>query len=383
MEKFRLMPKTDAYFARTFMKYFLLCFVSLLALVVVGDLFQRGDEFAYFSKKSEYGNWAVIYIIIQYYLVYAPQLVLRFMLPLVMLLAAVITVTSSLVHNEYTVLRSAGISMQRALLPVLVPAFLIGMGIHLTRDLYLPFLVGKSHEISTTIRPRNARPLSLVVRDGKELQSISMGHFDDDGYAHNLRIEVRDLEKLQQGQDSFQAYTAHAAALRPRGMIDVPEGDTRELQWMPTASPRLVKYGRYARFETTWEEPIPTVITPAMLERQVLGEAIMTWDDLTKLADDEIDVRLEMHRRRAAPWAGMLLSLLGIVVALKQALRGGQSDYIKNIVKAILLCAGYYILNETFVSFGQSETLGPLLAVWMPVFIIGGFGGYIYKHLGW
>jgi len=272
--------------------------------------------------------------------------------------------------------------MQRALLPVVVPGLLVCYGIEESRDWFLPLLLRKSHEIASTVRPRGARPVALVLRDGTEIQSICMGHFDPYGYAHNLRIEKRDAEAFALGSEAFEVHGAHLAILQPRPMIDVSADDNRRWWWVPQTESSYRRFGRWIREQAAaWSEPVPTWVTPAMLERQVLGEAVMTWEDLQMLAGDELNVGLEISRRRSEPWTAALLLLLGLSLVLRSTVYGSETSYTRNIIIGIILCAGFYILRAGTFSLGESETLPPGLATWLPAIVLGMAGVYTYQRL--
>ncbi len=378
----KLLPRADWYFGRTYLAYLGLCFAALLALVAIADLFQRADEFFAYARKTEIGSGPLIAIVFQYYLARAPSMIIQHMLPLIILLAGVITATAASAANEYTALRASGVSVQRALLPMLILALLAGHAVQWGRDLFLPYLLRKSHEIASTVRPRDARPIALVLRDGDMLESISMGHFDHQGYAHNLRIERRKAATFQRGEMAFDLYTARKAALQPRSLVDEDEEDARRSQWNPSPGARFRRFGRWVRGSASdWSKPVPTWVTPAMLERQVLGEAVMTWQDLELLAGEELDVRLEMWRRRSEPWAAALLLLLTLSLVLRRALRGAETSYTQNIIVGILLCGLYYVLRTGLFSLGESEWLPPLLATGLPAVLLAVPGIWLYQRL--
>lgn len=384
MQHLRLLPRTDRYFALTFLRLFVLVLLALLSVLVVADLFQQYDEFVKYAEESEADRIFIYAMLLQYYATFAPAMLIQYLLPMVFMLAAVITVTSSCVHNEYTVLRSSGVSMPRGMAPILLMALLLGYGVQLLRETTLPFLLRRAHAVSTTIKPKGAKPIALVLRHDGVIRHISMGHFDfyENRYvARNLRIETRDENAFYGGQADFVAYTAWEAYLQPRTDPDREAGDDRDLQWKPSRKGLIWDYTHAGYTKTGWSDPVPTFITPGMLERQVLGEAVMTRGDLSRLSGEDLEVRVEMIKRSSEPWALAALLLLGLSLVLRLSTSGRDASYIINVVIAVGLCAGYYVLRNVGIGLGQSEALNPLLAGWLPVLLMGGVGAWLASRL--
>ncbi len=378
----RFLPQIDRYFVRSYALMTLLCACATMALITVGDVFQKMDEFTEYAETGNYGLGVVIWLLVKYYAAFAPSSLLEWLLPLVLLISGVIIVTVTSINNEYTALRAAGISMQRAMLPILVLTLLIGYAVSLSRDMVQPHLLRKASEINSIIRPRATKPLSLPIRDGDEIHFITMGHFDGKtGTAYNLRIEVRNAKDFYDGKESFIAYEAAKAYLQPRtDLVDADRDDDRELQWFPDDKSVKLTQWAYKRTKDVWKEPIPTYITRAMLERQSLGESVMTNDDLNRLSDD-LDVQIEKQKRRSEPWVGVVWVLVGLSMVLRQTVAGQEANYVKNMVIAILIAAVIFITRFSCLSMGQDETIGPFLAAWLPNIVFGGIGIWLFLDL--
>ncbi|MBN2713157.1 MAG: LptF/LptG family permease, partial [Planctomycetes bacterium] len=110
---FNILPTTDWYFTRRFLSLFALVFLALVVVIICADLMQKSDEFSRYANESGKGTMVVIAMIIEYYLTFAPAMVFQDMMPLVTVLAGVITVTTAAIHNEFVVLRSSGVSLVR------------------------------------------------------------------------------------------------------------------------------------------------------------------------------------------------------------------------------------------------------------------------------
>lgn len=392
MPDLRILPTADSYFIRSYVKLFALVMLAVILLLVVGDLSQRTDEYVEFSQESGKALPVVILMVVQYYLAFAPSLVLQHMLPLTMLLAGALVITGAALHNEYTVLRSSGVSLQRSLLPILLVSFFLSSCFQWSRDWYLPTLLRTAHRVESAVRPKSTKVVSLFLPDNDEIHSISMGHFDftEGRYvARHLRIEKRKANAFFHDNDSFDTYTAWQAVLQPRtDLADRVEGDERELQWKSEEGGRREIYTHtkqagldyYTVYEEKWTAPMPTYVTPAMLERRVLGEAVMTWSDLRRLSSEELDVMVELHRRRSEPWAHAVLLLCGLTAVLAMSKRGAP-NYVVNIVIAIMAAGFWYAFRAATLGLGEDQTLSPWLAAWLPILLAGVGGGYTAMRL--
>jgi lipopolysaccharide export system permease protein len=378
-----VLPRMDRYVARGFFLFLALCVGAVVALIVIGDLFERTEEFTTFAGESEMEAAAMLHEVLRFYLSFAPGLLLRWLLPLVLLMAAVFSVTASNGHNEYVALRASGVSIQRAVLPHILLALLLSYGAEWTRDWYLPSFVRTSRRLENEVRGRDkAQPLGLVVEAGGETHHVSMGHFDGET-AYNLWIEVRDLEGYYEGSEAFRVYRAQRAELRPRTALAArEEGDPRENEWSPRAEGMTFRQGRYERTEPEpWRDPLPTVVTRAMLERQALGEAVMTWEDLRQLAPALPEIRMEMWRRRTEPWAAAVLVLLGVSLVLRVQIHGEKTGYVRAMMLAIGAGLAFYVLRMASVNWGETGALPPFVAGWLPVLLTAVLGGWVYYRL--
>lgn len=86
---------------------------------------------------------------------------------------------------------------------------------------------------------------------------------------------------------------------------------------------------------------------------------------------DERDPRayaLEIHRRRAQPYAPLLFAAIGVPIALASEHRGRHLGLL--LVLAIALA--YYALGAAAVTQAEAGRLAPGLAVWLPNLVLGG-----------
>ena len=101
--------RVDGYYISAYVRVFVLILAALAMLVAIGDLFQRFDDFLWLREKDGLGIAEVGALFAAYYAAFVPQLILQYLFPLAMLLAAAIALASSYAgprgNNEITVLR--------------------------------------------------------------------------------------------------------------------------------------------------------------------------------------------------------------------------------------------------------------------------------------
>ena len=360
--------RIDRYFIRFYLRTFIIILLALAALIAIGDMFQRFDDFVLLARREDQDLWQGTLTFLKYYGSWVPQLIFQYMFPVTMLLAASITATSSYAgprgNNEYVVIRSAGIPVTRSFLPLLLPALLIATTFQATRDYYLPDMVRDSHAILNRLKSRVSNPTSFTHYGSHGIQTVAIGWFAPDSVAHNIILEVRDAEKFQRGDagrgdNDFVAYRAAEAKLE--------KTEAGGYQWTPLHNGEKHTYTQYLRRNQPWTEPIQTEITPAMIERQPLGDAVSSWRDLLLMQDDNASVRFEIHWRLAEPLACVLLVVWGAGICMGRMLRGRGGSYISSITTSMLAAAAFYILRLAGKTMWEAGMLTPVEGAWFPL----------------
>ena len=360
--------RIDWYYIKFYVRTLVIILFAISALVAIGDMFQRFDDFVLLARREEQDLWDAVKTFLSYYGSWVPQLILQYMFPVTMLLAAAITITSSYSgprgNNEYVVIRSAGVPVLRSFLPLLLPALLVASTFQASRDYFLPDMVRDANAILNRLKSRVSNPTSFTHYSSHGIQTAAIGYFAPGATAHNLILEVRDPAIFQRGNpalgdNDFTAYRAAVAKLEK-----TPSGD---YQWTPVEKGEIHTYTRFSRTSVPWTEPVPTDITPAMIERQPLGDAVSSWRDLMLMGEDSPGARFEMHWRLAEPVACLLLIMWGAGMCMARMLRGGGASYISSITLSMIAAALFYIIRLAGKSLWESGALTPVQGVWFPL----------------
>lgn len=129
-----LFRRLDRYVTSFFVWHFVLCLVAILGLYIVVDTFSKLDEFARHSDPVEQLRWIAVYHLYQ-----TPVLVNQF-LPIITLLAGIISLARLASYNELNAIKAAGVSMHRTLAPIFLCAIAIVALAAANQELLLPYL---------------------------------------------------------------------------------------------------------------------------------------------------------------------------------------------------------------------------------------------------
>ncbi len=374
------LPTYDRVAAIAFLKILLFCLGIVLFLVVLVDNLENFDEFSKYARIHDKSVGEMGLILFKHYAAYAPSLVCQFMIMALPVAAGVIVVTQASLNREFTIMRASGVSMQRAILPILALALLFGFVYSMTRNFYVPTLLRKSFVMNNQLRPADIVPLKVTpMRDGDYLYFVEMGHYDSDtGTAYNLRIEARKAEDFGAGSNRYIEYRARKATLSFLVDVDSPD-DVHERKWVPEEGGTMTTMSPSKKPKAAaWTTPLPTLVTPAMLERQVLTELVMTWNDLFRL--DDLEIRLEIQRRFAEPFSAFAVLMVALPLILWTINMGQAPSYIANAILGVVVCGMFYVVRMSFFSWGAADILPPLIAAQGANLLFVGLGSYLlYK----
>ena len=301
-----------------------------------------------------------------------------FILHMVIPIAALITVLAifSLMtkHNEVIAALSGGISLQRLVLPLVLPAVLLTSAHYLLQDYVLPHASRRAEELKQQMRPGRARSL-------RQLQPWLYGagervfHFADYNaavqtfrglYVYYLDPEGIRLKRVEysdravfhddewQGNNGWRRYfvSADGAAAVP-----VP-GSLEEfvLTTLPIAE-RPEYFGG--------DQRSPDEMTAIELRRYIAV--------LEQRGFDSNNARVDFQLKVSFPAITLVLTL----VAIPFAFRSGRHGALYGVGLALGLAVVFWIAFALFQAIGYAGILPPVLAAWAPHLLFLSLGGYL------
>jgi lipopolysaccharide export system permease protein len=85
---------------------------------------------------------------------------------------------------------------------------------------------------------------------------------------------------------------------------------------------------------------------------------------------------VELHKRKALPFAGIILTFIGVCIASRK-IRGGIGMH---LFLGIALAFSYILFMQISYTFATFSDLNPFIAVWIPNIIYAFVALFIYKN---
>jgi len=348
----------------SYIKSYVICFISLIGLYVVVDLFTHIDDFT--QKTTDFME--VTQNILQFYGYRIMQIFDR-LCEMIVLLAAMFTVAWVQRNNELLPLLSAGVSTRRVVRPVLFSAAAFLAVSMLNQELVIP-------RIAQALLRNHDDP------DGEKDQIVT-GAFEPNGIQLAGRSAARKTLTVREFTCTIPA------DLGPGALVFL---ESKEAQYVPY-DPRwpeitggwIMRETKPAYFEgwsrtdllKAQEEPGTYFLRTTEVNFDVLTRdrkwfyLASTWQLAKELGNPAAQRLASMavvfHSRLTRPVLGLILLFLGLSVILRDQNR----NVFISAGLCIIMCGVFFGVQFGCRQLGDNEILAPALAAWLPVLIFG------------
>lgn len=345
----------DRYISREFIKTFLLIMVSLVALYLIVDFFERLRMFL--SRD------ATVFQVVSYFFFTIPMIVTQ-MLPVSFLLAALITFAILSKNSEITAIRANGISLFRLSLPVIALSIAACL---------LSFVLS---EFITPAANERAKYIKLVeVQKKKKLGSFTQNEIwyrGDDGI-YNFAVYDPGKAMLKGVRIYYVDQNMHLGR-----RIDARQARWEAGRWIfddimitsfpgePGSFPRIERYS--TKEIDLPEQPSDFLIVQKDTDEMGFFELRSYIHKIRSEGYDATRYITDMHGKIAFALVNVILGVLGISFSLRTERSGGIA---RSIGTGIIIGFSYWIVFAFAVSLGRSGSLPPLLAAWAANLILG------------
>lgn len=335
----------DRYIGVIWLRLLSLCLGGFVALYLVIDLIEKVPRFIRAGGAAT--------DMLEYFVCKFPEMIGR-TATFSVLMATLLTLGALSRDSEITALRSCGVSLPRISLPMLLLGFVVSILLLINAELVLPYSYARTEMIDR-------------VRIKKKGENVTFKRNNIWFRSGEQIIQARLFEPKSKTLQGVVIWRIDSD-VNPTGRIDVDTAVYRDGTWQ--LSNAIEKSFAASGFEAR----------PARVMQLGLGLKV---EDLQVLDSDADNMSIRtlreyaeslkrggyqayryltlMHTKIAAPFAALIMVLLGIPFAMRSSRSGGLA---MGVGASIGIGFAYFVVNAVLLSYGRSGVLPPLAAAW-------------------
>ncbi len=360
-----LSTKIDRYVSSAVLVRFvgMLCLIG--ALYASFDLLKRLEEVEQGRVREQLATF------LTYYAHVLPMFLLD-IAPGVLLLAAGIVMVRMAAAGELLALKASGASLYRVMAPVFFWALVVSVVVFVTRETAGSQIARRRDVLDRVLE--NDVESALLVRDPGRDRKVFIGEYSfADGTMKSVTVfELRPSGKLS------RMVRGDAARLAPDGTLELQQVEVRHFDeaGIPNSKPELAPSLEVATNLT------PLALAQAAEEGREEGMMLHTLRELRAQMQRNPGVpffAVAFHARLASFFSPLILLLVGLP-CLVGFERSVNSRFLSAII-SMLLATGLYGLTFLFNSMGNTGSMPPVLAGWLPAIITGALGLWLFESV--
>jgi LPS export ABC transporter permease LptG/LPS export ABC transporter permease LptF len=352
----------DGYILRDFFTYLGMILATFIILSLV---------FNFFELLGDIVRNRVPLVVVGEYMMNVVPGMLYLMTPLSVLIAVLVTFGLMQKANEITAMKATGISIYRAIVPVLLLTALIPAGLFFFDQFYLPRANKRQDQLWNAIK---GKPTQTYLRPdrkwifGQRSTIYYYEFFDPD------RDQFGSISVFEFNPTSFE-FTRRIYASRAHWAPELHKwifegGWERDFQ-----GPAIRQYRTFdvATFPELAEAPL-------YFKKEVKQSSEMSYEELNRYIKDlqqsgfdVVRLRVQLQKKFAFP----LITFVMAVLAIPFALATGRRGALAGVATAIGIAVVYWVTSGLFEAMGNISQLPAALAAWAPDVIFGFAGGYM------
>lgn len=348
----------DRYLIGEFMRYFLLALTGFVGFVVLFDAFEKIDTFIDYRATADQ--------VLRYYLNSIPYKAVL-VTPVALLLACFLSLGYMTRYQEITIMKSAGVSLYRLVLPVYAIGLLTAAMTFAVTDFVMPGAQTRAREIYyEEIRGRTLHNLG---------SRMNVSYIGRDNRLYLIRRY--DVPRETMVGLVIQEFDGDRLVRR----IDAEKAEYRDGRW-------IVEDGVDRSFPGEGRETVNTFAsldldlpeTPEDFAKTEIRPEQMSYPDLARYVDRvrqsgsrAESFETDLHLRLAFPIANFVILLIGSSLAV-QMRRGGVA---LGFGFSLAIAFAYWSMIRAGQVLGHNGTLPPFLAAWLGNLIFIALGGYM------
>ena len=354
------MSTLTRYLSREFMQNFFLCLGTFVTIFLIVEFSQRINAFLH--------NQAPLSQMTLYFLNKIPGIV-SLIAPMAILLATIVTLGTMSRHNEITAMKSGGISLWRIVFPILGTTIIIyGALLGLNE-----WLTPGANQKARTVR-------EWIIHKKKPVATFKQSQI----WIHSQQA-IYNIKLYHPEQDLLEGVTVFrfGPAFQLVERIDARSARWQDGRW--TFAEASVTTFSSDGFSIRKDHPQFVVSLPEMPADFRIADKPpeeMNYSELReyvrKIERDGYNstkYQTAMHHFFSFPFIGIVLSFLGVAVALRKERGAGIA---MGIAFCLAISFVFYVVYSPSIGYGQAGTLPPFVAAWLGNTIFALVGVYLF-----
>ncbi len=350
------MTLINKYIASTIVRFYALGLLAVLGMIIAIDYLTNMDEFL----KAQISLWRAF----QYVLLKLPFISTQLM-PVILLMAILITFGLMSRHNELIILNASGISIYSLFKPVIAISMIAGLLIFLLSESVNPLTMLKANEIKyREIRKSRAiavKQENIWIKGPRSITHIALFHTSG---------------KTAQGFTHY-IFDGRFRLIR---RLDAKQAEFREGQWVLSNGLDQTLDLKADVFHTEAFEVREENLGLAPEEfREVIRRSeemnVRQLSDFIRRVEAEgytaHEYRVDLYHKIAYPFACVIMGLIGMALTARKKLTQGIPIAVSTGIAIAFL---YWIFQSFCLTLGYGEILPPLAAAWGANFVFLGGG---------
>lgn len=343
----------DVYLAKIFAVRYIIILAGLIATLQMLDLLAKSEEILA-------GENAVYADLWRYVTLRSPHLISLFS-PFVALLASILTLSVLNVHSEIVIMKAAGWSAFRIIMPLMAVSLLIGsvnfvFSETVTVQARAELRNWEANAFAANIPPAPDSVYDTWVTDGQNLVKAESASRNGsilllDQVTQYIRNDSKDITNIIKAD--FAVY----------------RDDSWKLYGVQDFNVRTLEIKLLENLD--WETTIPPerFISLAIVADQVnLPRLRRAINQLQSEGHDTTNLFTMLHQKFVSPLSTLLMPLLAGLAAFGLH-RGG--NLLGRILITLSMGFGFFVINNLFIALGQYGAVPPIIAAWLPFLLFG------------
>ncbi|MEO8404146.1 MAG: LptF/LptG family permease [Chitinophagaceae bacterium] len=361
------MHKLDWYILKRFLVTFFFCMMLFMVVAVAVDSSEKADDFVKTGLST-------VQIIKQYYFGFVP-FIWGLLFPLFVFIAVIFFTSRMATRSEIIAILASGTSYNRMLRPYFIGGLLLAVALWFGIRYLIPKANGIRSDFQTNYIDKNdptKHNNDPACRDCyyRRLDSVTyVGIRDYDtatmGASHFFMEKVKDDKVV---------YNLHANGIKwdpptkKWKLTNVVERRVDSMREVTTVSPTMTLNIGLKPEELRKDEYLKDRLSTPALVAFIQREELRATEGLNGL-------KVERYRRTATPFAVLLLTIIGTVIASRKT-RGGSGMH---LAIGIIIAALFIVSDRFSTVFATKGSFPPLLAAWLPNIVFSIVAFWMYK----